>query len=319
MKPASKRRFTLLLAGVVVLGVTGCSLLNKLIATKEALEEMKVVDNLEPSEQYYLGRGVSAVIVDQYKPVEVKDSVGENRLAYLNEMAGFIEVASKNVTRSAVKLGDTSNRSHDEQQRVYELALYKGIQVGILDTDDVAAFATPGGFLWISRGMIDLCDNEDELAAVIAHEMAHIVLDHGMANYRRAHKSSIVTSTLSETWFSGSGAGANFGRLCVTLGESLFNGYNPGQEFEADNWGTRALAASGYSPDAMLKMLQRVEAYEKAHDVDPDEYLAHHPPIGERIKAVKDLINKENLKGSSSTMTPAAVKARQDRFNAAFK
>ena len=87
---------------------------------------------------------------------------------------------------------------------------------------------------------------------------------------------------------------------------------------EGRRGGTRALAESGYSPEAMLKMLQRIESYQKEHDIDPDEYLAHHPPIGERIQAVKDLIKAENLKGNTRTMSGEAVQARQQRFNEAF-
>ncbi|MCB9933711.1 MAG: M48 family metalloprotease [Planctomycetes bacterium] len=308
----------LLLAGIVCT-VAGCGLFNKLKETVSALEDAKVADNYEPSEQYYIGRGVSAVIVDKYPPVEAKDQGSERQITYVNEMAGYIEAASKGVTRSARKLGDHTKRSYDEQEHVYNLVLFKGMQVGLLQTDDVTAFATPGGFLWVSMGTVKMCNNEDELAAVIAHELAHIILDHGMANYRTAYKGQIFTSTLSETWFSGDGLGANFGRLVTTFAEDAFKGYNPEQEFEADNWGTRALAASGYAPDAMVKMLQSVEAYEKAHEIDPEDYLAHHPPIGERIKAVQDLIKTEKLTGNSKTMTPEAITARNKRFEEAFK
>ena len=159
-----------LLSVAMLMTIVGCRLMNNIIESVNALEDMKVVDNLEPSEQYYLGRGVSAVIVDKYKPLEINDSTSEGQILYLNEMAGFIEVSSKDVTRSALKLGDYTNRSYDEQQRVYELALFKGVQVGILDTDEISAFATPGGFLWISRGMLNLCNNEDELAAVVGSD-----------------------------------------------------------------------------------------------------------------------------------------------------
>lgn len=310
---------TRLLLAVIVCSVAGCGLIQKLSETVGALKDAKVADSYEPSEQYYIGRGVSAVIVDKYPPVEAKDQKSEKQITYVNEMAGFVEAASKRVTRSAVKLGDYTSRSYDEQQRVYALVLYKGIQVGLLDTDEVTAFATPGGFLWLSRGAVDMCENEDELAAIIAHELAHIILDHGMANYRTAYKGSIFTSTLSETWFKGDGLGANFGRLVTTFAEDAFKGYPAEQEFEADNWGTRALAESGYAPDAMVKMLQRVEAYEKAHEVSPDDYLAHHPPIGDRIGAVQELIKKEGLKGNPKTMTPEGVQARNSRFADTFK
>ena len=72
--------------------------------------------------------------------------------------------------------------------------------------------------------------------------------------------------------------------------------------------------------EAALTAYEReVEAYEKAHDVDPEDYLAHHPPIGDRIKAVQDLIKKENLKGNPNTMTPEGVTARNTRFAETFK
>ena len=310
---------TRLLFLAVVGTLVGCSLLNKVADSINAIEKAQLVDKYEPSEQYYLGRGVSAVVLDKYQPVEIKDAKTEQQIAYLNDMAGYIERAAQDVTRSAMRLGDHTDRDYDQQQQVYELALYRGIQLGILDTDEVAAHGTPGGFLWLSYGIIDMCENEDELAALVAHEMSHIILDHGMANYREAYKAEVRNSTLSDTWFSGSGAVANFGRLCVTYAEDIFNGYNPGQEFEADNWGARALAASGYDPNAMVAILQRVEEHEKAHEVDPEEYLAHHPPIEERIKTVKDLIKEENLKASPAASKPEAVKARNDRFEAAFK
>ena len=310
---------TRLLLAIVLCSIPGCALLEKLSATVGALKDAKVADNYEPSEQYYIGRGVSAVIVDKYKPVEAKDQSAEKQITYVNEMAGFIEAASKKVTRSAIKLGDYTSRSYDEQQHVYELVLFKGLQIGLLETDEVTAFSTPGGFMWISMGAVKMCENEDELAAIIAHELAHIILDHGMANYRTAYKGEIFSSTLSETWFSGNGLGANFGRLVTTFAEDAFKGFHPEQEFEADNWGTRALAASGYAPEAMAKMLERIESYEKEHEVKPEEYLAHHPPIGDRIQAVKDLIKNEKLKGNPNTMTPDGVKARNDRFAETFK
>jgi predicted Zn-dependent protease len=308
----------LLLAGALST-LIGCSALQKLITTTEKLKEAQVADKLEPSEQYYLGRGVSAVILDRYKPVEIKDAKTESQVKYLNDMAGYIERASQGVTRSALKLGDHTDRGHDAQQHVYDLVLFRGIQIGILDTQEVAAHGTPGGFLWLSYGAIAMCNNEDELAALVAHEMSHIILDHGMDNYRRAYKNQIVTSTLSETWFSGDGAVANFGRLCTTFAEDAFKGYNPGQEFEADNWGTRALVASGYKPEAMVAVLKQVEAFEKAHKVAPEDYLAHHPPISERIKTVEELIKTEKMTVNPKTQTPEAIKARSDRFTAAFK
>lgn len=305
--------------------LVGCSLLAKLSEGVSALEDMQMADNYDPSEQYYIGRGVSAVIVDKFKPIEAKDKRNERQITYVNEMAGYIEATSKGVPRSARRLNehikdekDRNSRSSDAQERVYNLSLFKGFQVGLLDTDEVTAFATPGGFLWISRGAVDMCQNEDELAAIVAHELAHIVLDHGMENYRVAHKGKIVSGTLGG-WFKGSGLGANFGRMVTSMAEEAFKGYNPEQEYEADAWGTYALAAAGYAPEAMVGMLNRVEAHQKEHKIDEDDYLHHHPPVTRRIQYVKDLIAKEKLKPSSKTMSGEAVQARNKRFSDTFK
>lgn len=310
---------TRLMLGAVACSLLGCSVINFVSAATSALEEGNLVDKLEPSEEYYLGRGVSAVVYQNYKPIEISTPKQETQIKYLNDMAGYIERAAQDVTRSARKLGDHTDRGHVAQQHVYNLALYKGIQVGILDTEEVAAHGTPGGFLWLSYGAINMCNNEDELAALVAHEMSHIILDHGMANYRSAHKSKIASSFASEQLFSGDSKFANFGRLCVTGFESLRNGYNPDQEFEADNWGARALAASGYAPDALVNLLKVVEAYEKEHEIDPDDYLAHHPPVSERIKTLQAVIKDNNLKPNPKSQTADAIQARNKRFEEAFK
>ncbi|MCA8914188.1 MAG: M48 family metallopeptidase [Planctomycetes bacterium] len=307
---------TRLMLGALVFSFTGCAFL---MAANDALKEGKLVDNLEPSEEYYLGRGVSAVIIQNYEPIKIDTPKQETQIKYLNDMAGYIEKAAQGVTRSARKLGDHTDRSYDQQEHVYNLALHKGIQVGILNTEEVAAHGTPGGFLWLSYGAIHMCKNEDELAALVAHEMSHIILDHGMANYRSAHKSQIASSFASDHMFPGDSKFSNFGRLCVTGFESMRNGYNPGQEFEADNWGTRALAVSGYKPEAMVEVLTRVEEFEKAHEVKPEDYLAHHPPIHKRIDTVKELIKTEKLTVNPKSQTAEAIKARSDRFAAAFK
>ncbi len=282
-----------------------------------ALDEGRVADNYEPSEEYYLGRGVSAVIVGKYEPVEPDDERSSAQLVFVNEMAMVINNGAADVTRSAVRLGDHTGRGHDAQERVNNLTLYKGLQVGLLDTGEITAFATPGGFVWVSMGMIDLCENEDELAAVICHELGHVLLNHGMDSYREARKGEIAQNFLSESMFKGESLGAKFGHLCVTFGEDLFDQHDPEQEFEADNWGTRALAAVGYNPAAMLSILEKVQALQ-AQKEDAGRYLEAHPPIEERIEFVQELLG-EDLGRRAVSVRPDAVEARRQRFAATFK
>lgn len=282
-----------------------------------ALDEMEMANNYEPSEEYYLGRGVSAVILGTYPPMVADDERAERQLVYVNEMALVVNNGAADVTRSASQLGDHTGRGYDAQKRVDNLTLFKGLQVGLLDTEEVTAFATPGGFVWISMGMIELCENEDELAAVVCHELGHVLLNHGMDSYREARKGEIAQNFLSESMFKGESLGAKFGHLCVTFGEDLFDQHDPEQEFEADNWGTRALAAVGYNPAAMLSILQKVQAYQ-AQKEDAGRYLEAHPPIEVRIEFVRELLNEE-LGRTAISARPDAVAAREQRFVATFR
>lgn len=92
------------LAAILLFGLAGCKLFEALSEGVGALEKAKVADSYDPSEEYYIGRGVSAVIIDKYPPVEARDKRTERQITYVNEMAGYVEAATKGVTRSAMRL-----------------------------------------------------------------------------------------------------------------------------------------------------------------------------------------------------------------------
>lgn len=284
----------------------------------KALEDSKVDENYTPSEEYYIGRGTSAVVIQSYPAADMSSPKGKAQLVYMNEMGGYMREATLEVTRDWRKLGEHNSRDEKAIERINNQSLWKGLHVGLLDSNEVCAFATPGGFIWVSRGAVLLCANEDELAAIICHELGHVVLNHGIDAYREANQNQILSSGASKALFGESGSiGSIFGNMVVGLAEQVItSGYNKDQEFEADNWGTRALAASGYDPRAMVAMLKRVQEYERLN-AEKGKYLSNHPSVEARIEEVEKVLKTAKLQANPSASQGAAT--RNQRFVDTFK
>jgi len=123
---------------------------------------------------------------------------------------------------------------------------FNGYHAAILDSAEVNAFASPGGHIFITRGLIEAAKSEDALAAVIAHEIAHIQLSHGLR--------AIQSNRDLEDWlgqFSLSGA--------RTITDRLNAGFSRVQEFDADITALSLLAASGYNPQSLPEMLKELD------------------------------------------------------------
>lgn len=150
---------------------------------------------------------------------------------------------------------------------------------GILDTDEVNAFAAPGGYVLVTRGTLELMESEAELAGVLAHEVAHVDETHVLDEIRR---SSAVTAVREEAELSG--------ELLDRLGEIgtslLFTGLSREDELEADSLGLLYAAASGYRPDGLTRFLERLEAL-SGEDAAVREWTATHPPESARLAALE--------------------------------
>lgn len=319
----------LVLALALASGIAaGCSFLQRTIANisqaEKDMENNRVADDFTPSEEYYIGRGTSAYVIQQYPMANLDDPKVIEQVQYLNEMGGLVHEASASVPRDYMKLGKHVVRDDDQRRRIRNLTLFKGVQVGLLDTDEVCAFATTGGFVWISRGAIKMCRSEDELAAIVCHELGHVTMNHAMDAYRTANKNAIVASAVGKSLFPNQDSiGGKFGRMVVGVGEQMITaGYNKDQEFEADHWGTRALAATGYDPNSMVRLLRSVEAYEKANP-GKSKYLSNHPNVGARIEkveqAIKDMVAAKEMPSDWPSMKEPGPAQRQGRFEQMFK
>lgn len=226
----------------------------------------KTFADITPEQEYYIGRAVGATIVNKYKVYE-----NERATQYIN------------------LLGQTLAQASARPET------FGGWHFLILDSDEINAFAAPGGFIFVSRGMLRLCKNEDDLAAVLAHEVAHVELQHAL----RAIKGSRLTSAL--TLLAVEGAKSFAGDTLASLTEAfegsitdisstlMNSGYARRQERQADEVAIRILRTIGYDPRALVRVLDEMgrRLAPGGHD-----FAATHPPPASRIKDLHDIIGQ---------------------------
>lgn len=154
----------------------------------------------------------------------------------------------------------------------------------VLDTDLVNAFALPGGYIYITRGLLALANNEAEMAAVLAHEAGHITARHSAERYSRAVVTSLGANILAAA-IDQTGASQALG-----LGSELYmKSYSRAQENEADTLGIRYLARAGYAPEAMTTFLQSLqgssalEARLAGRSGSDFSYFSTHPATADRV------------------------------------
>ncbi len=155
--------------------------------------------------------------------------------------------------------------------------------IKVIDSDEVNAFALPGGFFYVNKGLILAADNEAELAGVMAHEIAHVAARHYMENEAKMRAMSI-----------GMLAGILLGGPII--GNVLYNGggffegmamlkFTRGAEAEADRLGVQYMWAAGYDPTAMATMFEKLEAKNKKKPGTLAKMFMDHPAPAERRQA----------------------------------
>ena len=157
--------------------------------------------------------------------------------------------------------------------------------IKVIDSDEVNAFALPGGFFFVNKGLVLAADNEAELAGVMAHEIAHVAARHGMENER---KMQILDYGLLAGILLGGGIIGNVLYNAGGLIEGLsFLKFTRGAEEEADKLGVQYMWAAGYDPNAMATMFEKLEAKNKKKPGTIAKLFATHPaPPDRRASAI---------------------------------
>lgn len=253
-------------------------------ALKTAQAVYKSFQDITPEQEYYIGRAIGAIIVGKYKPY---DNLKAN--TYLNV------------------LGQTLAQASDRPET------FGGYHFTILDSDEINAFAAPGGLIFVSRGMLRCCKHEDAVASVLAHEIAHVQFKHGL----QAIKKSRITDALTTLALEGtkSFGGENLAKLTTIFEGSLSditttminNGYSRAFESEADTAAVSILKGVGYDPNGLVEMLTVMDKGLKPGGLD---FAKTHPSPQNRIAEIQ----KSTGASSEVKMPPN----RQKRFVAAL-
>ena len=157
-------------------------------------------------------------------------------------------------------------------------------QITILDSPNVNAFALPGGYLYITRGLLALANDTAELAAVISHEMAHVTANHGILRQQKEAEVELASRVVSDVL-----SDKDAGRRALVRGKLRLAQFSRNQELQADAIGIAALGEAGFDPYAAADFQQTMAAYmeyrNKSDDSDTSlDFLATHPSTPQRIE-----------------------------------
>ncbi len=154
------------------------------------------------------------------------------------------------------------------------------VSIKVIDSDEVNAFALPGGFFFVNSGLILRAETEAELAGVMAHEIAHIAARHGTRQATRGQIANIASIPLI---FMGGWGGYAVRQAASVLVPMGFLKFSRGFEKEADLLGLQYLYKAGYDPTAFVDFFEKLQAAEKRKPGTMAKIFASHPPTGDRI------------------------------------
>jgi predicted Zn-dependent protease len=155
--------------------------------------------------------------------------------------------------------------------------------VKVIDSDEVNAFALPGGFFYVNKGLILAADNEAEMAGVMAHEISHVIARHGVENQTKANL--MQYGTLAGIILLGGIPGMVLQNTAGLGMMGAFMKFSRNAEVEADKLGTQYLYAAGYDPTALATMFEKLEAKNKKKPGTIAKIFADHPAPADRRAA----------------------------------
>lgn len=200
-----------------------------------------------------VGRQIDAQIRKEYEISEDRD------------LAGRVEALGREIARRT---------GRDELE----------FQFAVLETEQVNAFAVPGGFIYVTTGLMEMVENDDELACILGHEAGHIAARHGI---KRSESGTLLTIPVVAISILAGGRAGQVADLAVTLGQLS---YSRKDEFEADELGMLYASRAGYDPAGMVSFLGKLRELEeeKGHVIIAP--LSTHPPTDQRIENARSWI-----------------------------
>ncbi|MER0238932.1 M48 family metalloprotease [Fulvimarina sp. MAC8] len=180
----------------------------------------------------------------------------------------------------------------DDSERAYNIT--------VLNSPNVNAFALPGGYVYITRGLLALANDSAEVAAVIGHEMAHVSANHGIERQQREREAEIASRVVSEVL-----ASDQAGRMALARNKLSVAQFSRQQELQADDLGIKHITRAGFDPYAAGRFLAAMDAYTSFRNAfqveNPSlDFLASHPSAPQRINLAKRHASEQGPVGTGS-------------------
>lgn len=271
---------------ILVFFAIGCSQVDIGSIGQVAQETFSAAKPLSDEEEYYVGRAVAARILSTYPLLE-----------------------NRRLTEYINSVGETVALHSDRP------VTYGGYHFALLNSGEINAFSCPGGIIFITKGTINAVRNEDELAAVLAHEVAHINHRDGVSAIQKARLTQVATligaqaaqrytpAQLSQL------VGAFEGSVDDVFKTIVVNGYGRSQEYYADESGLSYLLRAGYNPSALEDFLERLVSQGQSSG---GGIMKTHPATADRIERVK-------RETPSVKVDASAFQIRTSRFQEAVR
>jgi predicted Zn-dependent protease len=163
--------------------------------------------------------------------------------------------------------------------------------IKVIDSDEVNAFALPGGFFYVNTGLIRLAETESELAGVIAHEIAHVTARHGTRQATRGQIANYASKPLA-IFLPGGWLGYGIYRGLNLAVPMTFLKFSRSFEKEADSLDLQYMYQSGYDPTSMITFFERIQARQKRKSNAAAKMFKSHPPTSKRIRLLQESMSE---------------------------
>ncbi|WP_343229058.1 M48 family metalloprotease [Rhizobium setariae] len=172
-------------------------------------------------------------------------------------------------------------------------------RITILNSPAINAFALPGGYVYVTRGLLALATDASEVAAVLSHEMAHVTANHGIERQQREEAEVIASRVVTEVLSS-----ELAGKQALARSKLRLAAFSRNQELQADVIGVRMLGEAGYDPYAAARFLDAMGAYSRFNSIDPDsdpglDFLSSHPTTPQRVDLARRHARQFGMEGKA--------------------
>jgi len=158
----------------------------------------------------------------------------------------------------------------------------------VLEEEEINAFALPGGFVYVNKGLVEKADNDDELAGVLGHEVGHIVARHSIKKLQAIMGYSIFRILIAAT-----PQPAEAGDAADLAFTEILLGYSREDELLADQLAARYAKLAGYNPRGMIDFLEKLQEINRRKPERPKSYFKTHPYVPDRIRVVKEELGEK--------------------------